>query len=316
MASWLIFLVFAVSLSLTLGAAAVFAHRLDHIGPRVGFPESLTGLLTALAADSPEISSALVALAQGEKRVSLGVVLGSNVFNLAAMIGVSAILAGAVRIGRQALLAEGAVALLATLIGAGLIAGVLAPLSALFGFAVVLVPYVFLLARGTAHGARVPMLQSTPRLDEPALWRPATLAFLAVALIVVGSIGMVGAAVTLADRWEIPKSLVGVLVLAILTSLPNAFTAIRLGVSHRGTALVSEALNSNTINLLGGVMLPALVLGLGSLSSGAGFELAWLLLMTSAALLLLGPARGIGRLGGGILIALYLVFVVVELARY
>src|SRR5260370_15558562 len=88
-------LLFVASFAVTLAAAGFFADRLDHVGPRLGLPEAVVGLLTAAAADAPEISSALVALAHGEKQVSLGVVLGSNAFNLAAMIGLSAILAGA-----------------------------------------------------------------------------------------------------------------------------------------------------------------------------------------------------------------------------
>ena len=90
---------FAASAVLTLAAAGFFADKLDHVGPRLGLPESAVGLLTAVAADTPEIASAIVALISGNKDASLGVVLGSNVFNLAAMIGLSAVLAGAVSIG-------------------------------------------------------------------------------------------------------------------------------------------------------------------------------------------------------------------------
>src|SRR3954449_4766759 len=99
--------VFLVSLAVTLGAAELFAARLDRLGTRFGLSEALVGLLTALAADGPEISSALVALAKGAHTVSVGVLVGSNVFNLAAMIGLSAIIAGTVRLPRPALLLEG-----------------------------------------------------------------------------------------------------------------------------------------------------------------------------------------------------------------
>ena len=51
---------FAVSPAVTLAAARLFARRLDRLGVRFGFPEALIGLLTALAADGPEISSALI----------------------------------------------------------------------------------------------------------------------------------------------------------------------------------------------------------------------------------------------------------------
>src|SRR2546423_15032834 len=95
---------FLVSLAITLGAAELFARRMDRLGTRFGLSEALVGLLTALAADGPEISSALVALVKGADSVSVGVLVGSNVFNLAAMIGVSALLVGSVSLPREALL--------------------------------------------------------------------------------------------------------------------------------------------------------------------------------------------------------------------
>src|SRR4029077_14722935 len=91
---------FVLSLAVTLLAARLFARRLDHLGVRFGFPEALIGLLTALAADAADISSALSALIRGAHDWSVGVLVGSSSFNLAAMIGVSGLLAGCVAISR------------------------------------------------------------------------------------------------------------------------------------------------------------------------------------------------------------------------
>src|SRR5271165_1906125 len=44
---------------------------------------SAPGLVAALAADTPEVTSAVTALAHGQHDVGTGVILGSNVFNLA-----------------------------------------------------------------------------------------------------------------------------------------------------------------------------------------------------------------------------------------
>ena len=108
--------VFLVSLALTLLGARQLARRLDRLGVRVGFPESLIGLLTAVAADGPEVSSALVALAKGDHGVSVGVLVGSNAFNLAAMLGISALVTGGVWLAREALLLEGLVTVYITLL--------------------------------------------------------------------------------------------------------------------------------------------------------------------------------------------------------
>jgi Ca2+/Na+ antiporter len=49
-----------------------------------------------------------------------------------------------------------------------------------------------------------------------------------------------------------------------------------------------------------------------SAASDAGVELGWLLGMTVIGLLLLVPAKGMTRVGGAVMIVLYLVFVVVQ----
>jgi cation:H+ antiporter len=67
-----------------------------------GSAEALLGLLAALAADTPEVISAVTALAHGQHDVGTGVVLGSNVFNLAALIGLGALIAGGIKLHRRA----------------------------------------------------------------------------------------------------------------------------------------------------------------------------------------------------------------------
>jgi cation:H+ antiporter len=290
----------------TLAAAAFFARRLDHVGLRLGLPETLLGLLTALAADAPEVSSAIAALVRGEHDVGVGVVLGSNVFNLAAMVGLSAILFGRIRIRREPLAVEGAVAVAATLVVGLLILRVLGAWVALALLALVIVPY---LAR--FFGERNPpdhVLAHGERILVPAL----TLVP-ALVVIVAGATGMVDAALRLSGRWDVPDVIVGVVVLAILTSLPNAYTAARLALQGRGSALVSETLNSNTVNLVFGVSIPALFITVGSTSGLTGFDLGWMLLMTAVVLAALARPRGVGRSEGTAILLLYAVFVAVQI---
>ena len=98
-----------------------------------------------------------------------------------------------------------------------------------------------------------------------------------------------------------------------MTSLPNAFTAVRLAFQGRGSALVSETLNSNTVNLVFGVAVPALFVTLSSTSAITGFDLAWVVLMTVVALGLLAQRGGLGRSGGAAILLLYAVFVTVQI---
>jgi len=326
-------LVFAAALAVTLAASEGLVRGLDQLGARLGLSEGLLGLLTALGADAPEVSAALAALHAGKRDVGLGVVLGSNIFNLAALLGAGALLAGHVRVRRAGLALDGGVAVLSTLVVAGLMGGLLAPGAAVALLALLFIPYCLALGAPPRRLARLPLpgrlarglalavsevdheVAEDPRVGAAGergagLWSPVLLIPVALALIVGGSVALVSAALSLAAAWRASDALVGTVALAALTSLPNAYAAARLALRGRGAAVVSETLNSNTINVLAGVALPALIVG-GVTPGGAGAsDLPWLLGMTTVALLLLARRRGLTRSGGAAIILLYLLFVI------
>ena len=322
---------FVASITLMLLASAVFARRLDHIGLRLGLPEALLGLLTALAADAPEVSSAIAALVQHEHAVAVGVVVGSNAFNLAAMLGVSAVVAGRVRARHETLELEAFVGLWLLAVMLAVVAGGLGATTGGALVAVVAVPYVALLAAGPRIARRLPFNAAESRfvqrsfgeahrrasaLDSRREAAGALLVLLvALCLIVAGSVGAVQAATDLADAWSVPDALVGVVVLAVLTSLPNAWTGVRFGLQQRGSALMSETLNSNSINIVAGLAVPTALGTLAAFSGLAIFDVAWLIGMTAAALVLFGKRGGGGRGAGAFLIVLYAVFLAVQFAR-
>ena len=198
---------FVLCLAVTLTAAAFFARQLDRVGLRLGLPETLLGLLTAVAADAPELSSAIAALVKGAHSVGVGVVIGSNVFNLAAMVGLGALLAGGVRLRPESLVVEGCVGLAITLVVAALIAGLIGPVWTLALVAAVLIPYVVLLTLGPHRIEHVSLPRRPARflhrsfgeehratlkaVHAERLLLAALLLLAAGALIVGGSAGMV-----------------------------------------------------------------------------------------------------------------------------
>ncbi len=327
--------VFVVCLAAMLGATDLLVRGLDRLGARLGLSEGLLGLLTALGADAPEISSAIAALQGGHGAVGLGVVLGSNIFNLAALLGLGAVLAGRVRVQRASLALDGGIGLLVTLVIAALVLRLVATALCMILLLLLLAPYVAALATSPQRLAHLALLRrwsewserlslAVDALDHEAAEDPrvggaaqamGSVAIIvpALAVIVGGSIGVVQAAVTLAAAWRVPESIVGTLVLASLTSLPNAYAAARLALQGRGVALVSETFNSNTINLVAGIGLPVVILGGGG-AHGAAPDLAWLVALTLVVLGLLARPGGLSRRGGWAIIALYALFVGLHLA--
>jgi cation:H+ antiporter len=320
--------VFLACLITTLVSSEVLVRGLTVLGSKLSLTEGFLGLLTALGADAPEIASAIAALLAGAADLGRGVVLGSNLFNLAMLLGLSAVLAGQVRMRRQGLLLDGAVALFTLLVVAALLLGLLTPLLAMVLLVVLLLPYVLLVGLHPRQVDHLPLPGGLARLlavaasqvhgehkdqqETVGSWLPVLLVPLSLLVIVLASVGLVQAALVLAEVWHLPHALVGGVILASLTSLPNAYTAAHLARRGRGAAVVSATVNSNTINLVAGLALPALLIGMSSAARDVGVELGWLLGMTVIGLLLLLPAKGMTRVGGAALIVLYLLFVVMQ----
>jgi cation:H+ antiporter len=314
--------VFVAGLAITLGGSELLARGLTRLGSKLGFSEGLLGLLAALGADSPELSSAVIAIAAGAGDVGVGVVIGSNLFNLAALLGLSAIVAGGVLIRRGPVILDAAVGIAVMLAAALMVAGVapptlvaviVLPLSAAYAVALAL-PSRLLARVGPLFGGVPHSLLEVPydaTHDRPKLthqsWRPVLLLPVALVAVVGGSYAMVHSALD-AEQWlHIPRAVLGAVVLAALTSLPNLYVALHFARTSRGTALYSAAMNSNTINLLGGLVLPALFVGPG-VARGSLAYFGWLLDLTLLAVLAPLPRRRLSRTTGAAIIAIYLIF--------
>jgi cation:H+ antiporter len=84
-------------------------------------------------------------------------------------------------------------------------------------------------------------------------------AVLALMLALGGVIVMVQAGQTFAADVHVPPVILGLLLLAVATSLPNTVVAFTLARTERASACVEEVLSSNSINAALGMALPLLL---------------------------------------------------------
>jgi len=126
--------------------------------------------------------------------------------------------------------------------------------------------------------------------------------------VIAASVTMERAASVLGARWAVPELVTGGLVLAAVTSLPNAVAAVYLAGRGRGAATLSTALNSNTLNVVVGLLMPAAVLGLGRPSGQAVLITVWYVALTLAVLALACRHRGLRRVTGALIIVAYAAF--------
>ena len=148
---------FVVGAVVCLGTSWLLVTRLERVGERLGFSEALLGMLAALAADTPEITAAVAALGHHQRAVGAGIVIGSNVFNLAALLGLGAVVAGRIGLHRKVVLLGGAVGLWMATVCLITVEKVIGPAVG-FGLALaVLVAYVVVLGARRSGLRRLPL---------------------------------------------------------------------------------------------------------------------------------------------------------------
>jgi cation:H+ antiporter len=132
--------------------------------------------------------------------------------------------------------------------------------------------------------------------------------------VIGGATAMVYTAQSLGEHWDVSDVVIGTIVLAALTGIPNLLAAVRLALHGRGAACVSESLNSNNANILVGLCIPAIILGIGDPSGVEKFSAAAMVVMTLLAGVFSYSKGGLTRREGAAIIALYAAFVVVVVA--
>jgi cation:H+ antiporter len=315
---------FVAAAVVSLATSAVLVTRIERIGARLGCSEALLGLLAALAANAPEVTSSITALARKQGTIGTGVVLGSNVFNLAALLGLGALVAGRVVLHRRVVVFAGTIALLLAGLALSVVVGVVGARPALVAGVLLFAPYVALcsspgLARrlpgavgrwlegavAEEEAELLPAIHPVPGRGADVAWAGA-----ALAVVVAASIVMEHTASSLGARLGVAPALVGGVVLAAVTSLPNAVAALYLARRGRGSAVLSEACNSNNMNVVVGLLVPGAALGLSAGGTPSILTAASALGLTALSLVLAFGGRGLRRPAGATIVGGYAAFLV------
>jgi len=320
-------LAFVLGALVSLATSWLLVTRLERVGERLGLSEALLGVVAALAADSPEIASSISALSQHQRTIGAGVVIGSNVFNLAALLGLGAVVSGLITLHRRVVVLGGFVAMWTAACCVATTTGAISTIVGLVLAGVVLVSYFLLLgvrrdALGWLPLPRRWIEWTTSAVSEeemelavairPPRGRPidAVLAFGALVVVVFASIAMERGGSELGHHFHVADAVIGGVVLAAATSLPNAVAAVHLASKGRGAAALSTALSSNNLNVVAGLLIPGAILGLASPSRAGIFTAASYVALTTLVLVMAFAQRGLSRRTGWLIIAGYGVFVV------
>jgi len=309
-------LFFILGLAALVVGAEALVRGAAKIALSFGISPLVVGLtIVAVGTSSPEIAVSVGAVLSGTTDIAVGNVVGSNVFNVLLILGLSAVITPLV-VHSQIIRQE-----VPIMIGASLLLAVMV-LDGSLGLweswllLVLLIGYVvFLVLQSRAETAAIrdEYAEGMRRSGEwDSHWAVQVLLILAgLGLLVLGSEWLVGAAVAFARVLGVSDLVIGLTIIAAGTSMPEAATSIMAAVRGERDIAVGNVIGSNTFNILG-------CLGVSGVVSGSGLSIPpavlnfdlWVMVAVALACLpvfMLG--REIGRRRGLMFLGFYVVYV-------
>ena len=313
-------LLFVAGLVGLIAGAELLVRGASKLALSFGISPLVVGLtIVAFGTSSPELAVSTGAVLNGQTDIALGNVVGSNIFNVLFILGISALITPLV-VNIQLIRQEVPIMIAASLILLLLsFDGRVSWLDGLLLLTMMVVYTVFLVvqSRRETQAARDEYAAEVKPAKAGA-WDdrlPVQLLLIAVGLglLVLGSDWLVQAAIAMAKALGVSDLVIGLTIVAAGTSMPEVATSVMAAIKGERDIAVGNVVGSNTFNILGCLG----VAGLASGSSGLGVPAAlmafdmWVMLAVALACLpVFLTGREIARWEGGVFLAYYAAYVV------
>jgi cation:H+ antiporter len=264
---------FILGLGLLIGGAELLVRGASRIAAGFGISPLVIGLtIVAFGTSSPEMAVSVSTALQGVTDIAVGNVVGSNIFNVLFILGISALITPLV-VGRQMIRLEVPIMIGVSLLYLALaLDGTITFWEGALLFAGIVAYTVFQIAQarrekpGTAatdeftreYGEKEKQSTRTTLINIG-------LAVVGLVLLVIGSNWLVNGAIAFARLLEIDEVVIGLTIVAAGTSLPEVATSILASIRGERDIAVGNVVGSNIFNILA-------VLGASALASPAGLS--------------------------------------------
>jgi cation:H+ antiporter len=248
------YLILIGALALIIFGAMLLTDGSVALAGRFRVPEFIVGLtIVAIGTSMPEMTVSFISALNGESAMAIGNVVGSNLFNVLAILGVCAVFSP-ILFTKTNIRRDIPICIAATL---ALVATTLinSDISRIEGI-LLLLGYVVMIIFTIRSDKKAQMLNPTPapeqeeeKKDMPA-WRIPVWIILGLGGLIFGGDLFIDSASAIALAWGVPKSTIAITLVAGGTSLPELASSLVAIFKGRASLALGNVLGSNIANIL------------------------------------------------------------------
>jgi cation:H+ antiporter len=290
---------------------------------RLKVPKVIIGIvLVSFGTTMPEFTVSVVSAVGGHSEIALGNAIGSIVVNVGIALALAVLVAKSVfRIDPSVYRSVGITFLLASILSFVLsIDGTISRLEGVLlvvGLAIHLGYLVVTERRRQARGFEVEAVEEVEaHISEGTLAKHLAVFVGGLAVVIVSSRLLVESAVTIAERFGVSETVIGLTIIAIGTSLPEIATCVVASRKGHGDLAFGDIMGANILNLLwitGGASIASpIVVSLREIY----FMYPSMALMVGAMFLMAAFGRKLSKLNAVILVILYVAYAVATVVLF
>lgn len=290
---------------LVRGASSI-ALRL-HLSPLV------VGLtIVAFGTSAPELLISIRSALKGSPDIAMGNVIGSNICNLALVLGLTAVI-NPVKVQANSIKIDWPVTMGASILLYFTIRGGYINAQEGILFILILISYLFFIIRKSRKAIKASLQTSEkdeiPDSPSKQIWKDLVFILIGCIGLFYGSEWFVGSAQILALNLGVEERIVGLTVVAFGTSLPELATAAVASYKGQTDLALGNLMGSNIFNILSILGITSVIQKIHVHIDIINQDIIWMLLITLMILPLMIMRREVGRVDGLILLTVYAIYV-------
>jgi cation:H+ antiporter len=310
-----------IGFALLIKGADFFVEGSSKIAQALKVSPLLIGLtIVAFGTSSPEATVSIAAALDGSAGVALGNVVGSNIFNITLVVGLTALI-NPLKVENETIRKEIPFTLVASITLLVVISDIsLQSLSENFisrgdGFILLLFFTIFLYyIFEVARKSRDQIKEESPS-SEPISWGKNSLLTIAgLAAIIFGGDIVVDNATAIALSFGMSETLVGLTIVAVGTSLPELITSITAAIKKQSDIAIGNIVGSNIFNILF-VLGTASVISPLAVDSKIFIDVGLMIILTGILLIFSRTHFKVGKVEGFFLVIAYVAYAIYIILR-
>ncbi len=297
-----------------IGGGEFLVRGASSIALRASISPLVVGLtIVAFGTSAPELFISIQSALNGKPDMTMGNVIGSNICNLALVLGITAIFSP-IQVNEDSIRIDWPMTMGSSLLLYLLaIEGYLQRYEGIV-FIILIIGYVVFLIRKSRKDASeaaidLPVDPEEAKRGEGMVWAKD------IGLILVGSLGLTfgsdwfvaGAAHIFLDM-GLEERVIGIVVLAVGTSLPELVTSIVAAIKKNTDLAIGNLMGSNIFNVLSILGITSIIQEI-KISDAIKGDMIWMLGITLVVLPMMIYQRKLSRFQGGLLLVLYAYYV-------